>query len=467
MNIAKFPKVSTAEDQYKTPESQSSFKPKSSNYASMRHSPRSPTSIVSETAPAQSTPSAIPRVVESQKGGYPSPSAGEHVFGKGSHLPTVEVGGDHEVADAFRAQVLAACAASTSMSPQSIGVPKLYEIPQVSEPVEHGIDPELAKYLSPKAVSVTPRVFISDPLDSATEAVYGDVSDSFRQQVLTACEHAFLNMPTSPPIIKESPRQVRGIEIPFLVVQEPVMSARHNLPIVLEVAAEKEGPVEEEAVAAPQDEDDDLTVSGDEETRHIVEDQEAAVKPDLAPGDEEILISAEEVISSPTGQVVVVSDYDVPPTAMKQEGSSEEPEAISETALPAVEIVIPTLLEELSPEEAVQQLSVPVEDSTVNPEGVEEVSPKILSPEAGPSTVDDAVKDSASAVAAASLVVEAMDVEAAVVEAVRSEAAVASLPSLMPVSDEGPKGEEPAGLRYPDETPSRKKKGSRRGCSCF
>ena len=465
MNIAKFPRVSTAEDQYKTPESQSSFKPKSSNYASMRHSPRSPISAVSETAPAQSTPSAIPRVVDSQKGGYPSPSAGEHVFGKGSHLEPVEIGGDHEVADAFRAQVLAACAASTSMSPKSIGVPKLYEIPQVSEPMEQGIDPELAKYLSPKAVSVTPRVFISDPLDSATEAVYGDVSDSFRQQVLTACEHAFLNMPTSPSSIKATPRQMRGIEIPFLMVQEPVMSARHNLPIVLEVAAEKQGPVEEEAVAA-QDEEDDLTVSGDEETRHIVEDQEAAVKPDLAPGDEEILISAEEVISSPTGQVG--SDDDVPPTAVKQEGSSEEPVEISETALPDVEIVIPTLLEDKSSEEVVQQSNVPVEDSTVNPERVEEDSPKILSPNVGPSsTVDDAVKDSVSAVAAASLVVEVMDVDAAVVEAVRSEAAVPSLPSLMPVSDEGPKVEEPVGLRYPDETPSRKKKSSRRGCSCF
>ena len=113
-SAGKYPQSSVVDDQYQTPESQPSFKPKSSNYTSIRPSPRSPSSVNSEAAQAHPRPY-LKKIANSNKGGFPSPGTPESAFETGSVPEPIGSSIEHEVADAFRAQVFAACVASSKL----------------------------------------------------------------------------------------------------------------------------------------------------------------------------------------------------------------------------------------------------------------------------------------------------------------------------------------------------------------
>lgn len=223
-SAGKYPQSSVVDDQYQTPESQPSFKPKSSNYTSIRPSPRSPSSVNSEAAQTHPRPY-LKKIANSTKGGFPSPGTPESAFEAGSVPEPIGSSIEHEVADAFRAQVFAACVASSKLHPRSLGSPpKVFAMPPKVDPMDEIRNPELVKYLSPRSLAQVPVLLPAEPQNMLpNEPMYGDVSDSFRLQVLSACEQAasvtiaidtFMKVitpkaPNSPLGIQESPRSAR------------------------------------------------------------------------------------------------------------------------------------------------------------------------------------------------------------------------------------------------------------------
>lgn len=151
----------SAEDPYTTPQSVPSFKPKSSQFTSIRPSPHS---LVSPMAPIDNvnslTPSSFRAVLGNQENRPLTPLDQQDE----SQVMVTEVG------EAFRAQVLAECAAVSGFA---------------------GVAPEIIPMES---------VLSADP--AGEQAPYVDVSESFRQQVLAACSQTAYDSMTrtiSPP----------------------------------------------------------------------------------------------------------------------------------------------------------------------------------------------------------------------------------------------------------------------------
>ena len=202
-------------EDYKTPQSIPSLPSKSSHYTSIRPSPRS---IVS---PGFKTSQAGPKDY-----GTTPRSVNEDLYhtqqGVSPMLHNPSAGGD--VAEAFRAQVLAACAESSMMDGGIFGVP---EMPYTA-PIEYQYEDQIA--FNP--IMVEPPHGISFGADSFVQHQdTGDVGESFRQQVLEACTRVALEswLDDATPDRNWTPLETRAIS-PSVLNQEVNKKLESNLP---------------------------------------------------------------------------------------------------------------------------------------------------------------------------------------------------------------------------------------------
>lgn len=209
-------------DDYRTPQSIPSLQSKSSHYTSIRPSPRNVVSPGFKATQAGPTDyGTTPRSVNEDL---------YHIQQGGSPLLQINgTGGD--VAEAFRAQVLAACAESSMMDGGMIGVP---EMPYTA-PVEYQYEEQMA--FNP--LMAEPAHGISFGADSFVQHQdAGDVGESFRQQVLEACTRVALEswLDDATPDRNWTPLETRAIS-PSVLNQEvnkklesKLLSTRIELP---------------------------------------------------------------------------------------------------------------------------------------------------------------------------------------------------------------------------------------------
>ena len=230
------------DDHYTTPKSFASVKPKSSQFTSIRPSPHSGPSPTSNRF-RQSRDSASGYFVE------PEP------FAENSISPADD-GAD--VAQAFRAQVLAACAESSGIDPGSLSFHNDQHFLPVEVPF---VVP--AEYTQPMGFNHNSTISLTEEHES--EAV--DVGESFRQQVLAACTRValeswlddatpdrtwtpletraispsvlnqevnkLLSRVPSPALMREPVPDEAPIFVPTLAVEEPVMRPADIPPVPL------------------------------------------------------------------------------------------------------------------------------------------------------------------------------------------------------------------------------------------
>ena len=251
-----FPHSENVEIPYTTPKSEVSMRPKSSTYTSVKGSPH--ITPISATSKPTSTPGSkygVQGLLSGQLLPIAPLSPRDYGSDSGSILDPQNLT-TGEVADAFRAQVYAACAA-TSPHASMVGQ---FPIPTSEEPLD--VAPV---YFVPQFSDITNMMnFNPEPVAQAIDGsqitedyAQGDISDSFRQQVFAACTQAALDSlhgnsktgsprsPLLPPLkeevsVKNSPSKSPAasktpvaVALPILATEQPVQSAaKADSPVV-------------------------------------------------------------------------------------------------------------------------------------------------------------------------------------------------------------------------------------------
>jgi len=225
----------TLDENYRTPQSIPSIKPKSSQYTSIRPSPQSAVSPVSNFK--RGTPEGLRAVLSQQS---------NHHF---EYPPEVasNVTADSEVANAFRSQVLQACAESSGVDISGFDFRRdpsytTLDMPYIpSSEFSYQPAAEASSFQHMMEVPYAPELVHHQSQNEAS-----DVAESFRQQVLAACTRVALEswLDDATPDRPWTPLETRLISPVVLnsEVNRKLASSMHYPAVVVALTSQPEYP---------------------------------------------------------------------------------------------------------------------------------------------------------------------------------------------------------------------------------